>query len=57
MKITCDHCGEDTLLSVKKFTHKKGKTHKIEYCQNCGSKLIVPLVKRFSDDEELKESY
>jgi hypothetical protein len=51
MKIVCEHCGEDNLLPIKKLVQKRGKNHRTEYCQNCGSKIIIPIIKRYSDDE------
>jgi len=51
MKIKCEHCGEESLMDVRRGTHKKTQTRRMERCPHCGRKVFVPIIQRYTDDE------
>jgi RNase P subunit RPR2 len=49
VNVSCDHCGVSFNHPTKKFTRRKGKTHKIVVCPSCSSKNFVPVIQKYSE--------
>ena len=52
MNIHCEKCNTDFILSNKKFAKRRGKTHKICWCPECGAKNFVPILLKYFPNEK-----
>jgi DNA-directed RNA polymerase subunit RPC12/RpoP len=54
MLVKCEKCGTEFSHSNKKFAKRRGKTHKIVSCPECGNKNLVPIyMRRVEPDQPL----
>jgi len=47
MQVTCSNCNEDFNVSTKKWSQRRGKTHKIFICPYCFKKNFVPILLKY----------
>jgi RNase P subunit RPR2 len=50
MEIICDHCGNNQVVSGKKWINKKSikKSMQQVTCQQCGKKIFYPLLQKYN---------